>query len=176
MRRHLRLFALYFAQYAKVRLAYKADFFIAFFSSMTATVIGFGFVLVLFTKIPTLQGWSFYEILFLYAFSLVPLGFFNVVSWNLYEFGDIYIIQGHFDRILLRPVDTLFQVLFEKFRIESLRSEEHTSELQSRLHLVCRLLLEKKKKRRRTLLTVRRLHTSATRPEAAHVRECTCTP
>src|SRR2546422_6981741 len=28
----------------------------------------------------------------------------------------------------------------------SRRSEEHTSELQSRLHLVCRLLLEKKKK------------------------------
>src|SRR2546422_2840388 len=28
------------------------------------------------------------------------------------------------------------------------RSEEHTSELQSRLHLVCRLLLEKKKKAR----------------------------
>src|SRR3989449_3391322 len=31
-----------------------------------------------------------------------------------------------------------------------LRSEEHTSELQSRLHLVCRLLLEKKKKSRDT--------------------------
>src|SRR2546422_4432603 len=30
------------------------------------------------------------------------------------------------------------------------RSEEHTSELQSRLHLVCRLLLEKKKKTRST--------------------------
>src|SRR2546429_4820229 len=30
----------------------------------------------------------------------------------------------------------------------SRRSEEHTSELQSRLHLVCRLLLEKKKKHR----------------------------
>src|SRR2546422_10910704 len=29
------------------------------------------------------------------------------------------------------------------------RSEEHTSELQSRLHLVCRLLLEKKKKHHR---------------------------
>src|SRR2546429_2897746 len=28
---------------------------------------------------------------------------------------------------------------------DSIRSEEHTSELQSRLHLVCRLLLEKKK-------------------------------
>src|SRR2546422_7229368 len=30
-------------------------------------------------------------------------------------------------------------------RAEQARSEEHTSELQSRLHLVCRLLLEKKK-------------------------------
>src|SRR5687768_18368725 len=29
----------------------------------------------------------------------------------------------------------------------AIRSEEHTSELQSRLHLVCRLLLEKKKKK-----------------------------
>src|SRR2546422_2134985 len=31
------------------------------------------------------------------------------------------------------------------------RSEEHTSELQSRLHLVCRLLLEKKKKKIRKM-------------------------
>src|SRR5256884_6355545 len=31
-------------------------------------------------------------------------------------------------------------------KTELIRSEEHTSELQSRLHLVCRLLLEKKKK------------------------------
>src|SRR3712207_7437641 len=33
-------------------------------------------------------------------------------------------------------------------RLEQLRSEEHTSELQSRQYLVCRLLLEKKKKYR----------------------------
>src|SRR2546422_8549123 len=34
------------------------------------------------------------------------------------------------------------------------RSEEHTSELQSRLHLVCRLLLEKKKKKRTKSINV----------------------
>src|SRR5207344_3677410 len=33
------------------------------------------------------------------------------------------------------------------------RSEEHTSELQSRPHLVCRLLLEKKKKKQKTIST-----------------------
>src|SRR2546422_4495599 len=35
------------------------------------------------------------------------------------------------------------------------RSEEHTSELQSRLHLVCRLLLEKKKKKKNRNKTIR---------------------
>src|SRR5687768_17704717 len=34
-------------------------------------------------------------------------------------------------------------------RLRQPRSEEHTSELQSRLHLVCRLLLEKKKKKKK---------------------------
>src|SRR2546429_3561944 len=33
------------------------------------------------------------------------------------------------------------------------RSEEHTSELQSRLHLVCRLLLEKKKKKKISIIS-----------------------
>src|SRR3989442_10474516 len=36
---------------------------------------------------------------------------------------------------------------------EPVRSEEHTSELQSRPHLVCRLLLEKKKKNKKTTTT-----------------------
>src|SRR3989442_9624319 len=40
---------------------------------------------------------------------------------------------------------------------DDLRSEEHTSELQSRPHLVCRLLLEKKKKTNQ-----RRSHTTTT--------------
>src|SRR2546430_8582968 len=46
-------------------------------------------------------------------------------------------------------------------RGEHLRSEEHTSELQSQSNLVCRLLLEKKKKKNSKLL-----HTLPTRPTA----------
>src|SRR5436305_3620564 len=41
-----------------------------------------------------------------------------------------------------------FQVLASLEWDSAARSEEHTSELQSRPHLVCRLLLEKKKKQR----------------------------
>src|SRR5258707_11560569 len=42
---------------------------------------------------------------------------------------------------------TLDLLLQEVLRLQQGRSEEHTSELQSRQYLVCRLLLEKKKKR-----------------------------
>src|SRR5687768_17893359 len=45
----------------------------------------------------------------------------------------------------LQRDDDLSGLTKEKSELE--RSEEHTSELQSRLHLVCRLLLEKKKKK-----------------------------
>src|SRR2546422_4652544 len=55
--------------------------------------------------------------------------------------------------LLARPLDRVFlgveQMLHQHDQLDLaplIRSEEHTSELQSRLHLVCRLLLEKKKK------------------------------
>src|SRR5438105_9723418 len=48
----------------------------------------------------------------------------------------------------LRPINCV--IIGSPF---STRSEEHTSELQSRVELVCRLLLEKKKKNRQNTLT-----------------------
>src|SRR2546422_4524606 len=61
---------------------------------------------------------------------------------------------------------TLPRMAFERerlaFRMPYERSEEHTSELQSRLHLVCRLLLEKKNlsPRRPPIDTLRGMHES----------------
>jgi viologen exporter family transport system permease protein len=120
-RRHWLLFFDYFTQYAKVRVSYRGDFFISLITSFAATVFGLAFVIVLFQKVPQLAGWRFQEVLFLYGFSLIPYGLFNVISTNLYDFGNNYIIEGKFDRILLRPISSLFQILFETFRIESLQ-------------------------------------------------------
>src|SRR3712207_8848735 len=59
----------------------------------------------------------------------------------------------------LRPVRSVSEPRKRRTRDGLLRSEEHTSELQSRQYLVCRLLLEKKKNyihipaRRHTSLT-----------------------
>jgi viologen exporter family transport system permease protein len=121
VRRHLSLLIEYFSQYAKVRVSYRGDFFISLATSFAATVFSLGFVVVLFQKVPQLAGWTLPEVVFLWGFTQIPYGLFNVISMNLYDFGNNYIIEGKFDRVLLRPVSSLFQVLFETFRIESMQ-------------------------------------------------------
>src|SRR3712207_7031501 len=54
------------------------------------------------------------------------------------------------DRVLRAVAEALEPLAL----VAELRSEEHTSELQSRQYLVCRLLLEKKKKNYHIMLTI----------------------
>src|SRR3974390_1765353 len=49
------------------------------------------------------------------------------------------------------------------------RSEEHTSELQSPIHLVCRLLLEKKNKTTKTIITTTSIRICAERTIITHL-------
>src|SRR2546429_3652401 len=49
-------------------------------------------------------------------------------------------------KVAVRNTENLWRLAFLRDCCQKSRSEEHTSELQSRLHLVCRLLLEKKNK------------------------------
>src|SRR3712207_2612318 len=57
------------------------------------------------------------------------------------SFPRLYEILGLLKRMYFMPED-----FSNRLAIDRIRSEEHTSELQSRQYLVCRLLLEKKKK------------------------------
>src|SRR5690625_6810139 len=59
-------------------------------------------------------------------------------------------------------IDTVVALAVGAFiAVRAVRSEEHTSELQSRGHLVCRLLLEKKKENNRERACTHDEHTSA---------------
>src|SRR5690606_40982706 len=67
-------------------------------------------------------------------------GLLNGVVSNLLFGGHYFTIEGK---------DNAGTVVYSRSSNDGFRSEEHTSELQSRENLVCRLLLEKKKRRRR---------------------------
>src|SRR5690348_17435342 len=57
----------------------------------------------------------------------------------------VAVVQGRRAGVELDVVAVLLGVAHEAREVLEVRSEEHTSELQSPVHLVCRLLLEKKK-------------------------------
>ena len=115
--RQVGIFTAYFAQFLKVRLSYRIDFAIDLAANLAQATIQIVVLAVLFARVSSLRGWSYEQVLFIYGFSLLPLGLFNIVSINLYNFGERYVIEGHFDRVLLRPVNPLAQVLFEEFNI-----------------------------------------------------------
>src|SRR5687768_3156478 len=93
--------------------------FIMFLLLSTRMVPASAVVLPIFLMYNVL-GWSktFHGMILFYAMFSIPFS--------------LWILKGFLDGVSLRYDET------------ALRSEEHTSELQSRLHLVCRLLLEKK--------------------------------
>src|SRR6266436_253502 len=65
------------------------------------------------------------------ACTLITWGFLATLTWLVHSVHQLYAV-----RFLLGLAEARY------FPGIALRSEEHTSELQSRLHLVCRLLLE----------------------------------
>lgn len=117
----IRIYLGYFAQFLMARMSYKFDFFVSVITNMIVACSGLLFILFLINgeSVTSIKGWLREEVLFIYGFSLIPQSVLSCFAMNLYQFGDRYIIQGQFDRVLLRPLNSLFQVLFESFNLEA---------------------------------------------------------
>jgi ABC-2 type transport system permease protein len=118
LRRHLTIACLYAAQRLKTRLEYRADFLIECGASVLSQACGLFVVALIFAQVPLLKEWSAGEVFFIYGFALVAQALFEAVADGFYWFADKYIMRGEMDRILLRPVDPLFQVLLENLNLE----------------------------------------------------------
>lgn len=118
----LRVYSAYFRRFLVARMEYKADFFFGIFANiiMTASGLLFIFFLVDGQVVQSIGGWKQEEVLFIYGYSMIAMAIFTTFAINLYQFANRYIIQGQFDRVLLRPLNSLCQVLFESFNLESI--------------------------------------------------------
>lgn len=118
----MRIYFHYFLQFVKTRAAYKGDFLAALFSGAMVSVTGVIFIMLLLDGrvVPDLKGWQRSHVLFIYGYSVLATCPFSLLAVNLYAFGEKYIIEGNFDRVLLRPLNSLFQVLCESFSLEAI--------------------------------------------------------
>ncbi|WP_162532961.1 ABC-2 family transporter protein [Carnobacterium divergens] len=120
MRRLLNMEKIFIAQDLKRIMEYKNDFLIGIVSVIIVQATNLMFLNIIFSNIPTLGGWSFQQILFIYGFSLIPKGIDHLFFDNLWALGYFIIRKGEFDKYLTRPLSPLFQILVEKFQLDAL--------------------------------------------------------
>lgn len=118
------VYSAYFAQFLKARLEYQGDFFAGIAANFFVAFTGLLFLLFLMDGevVEGLGGWGRDEVFFIYGYSMLPMAVFSTFAPNLYDFGNRYVIEGEFDRVLTRPLNSLFQVLFESFNLEAFGS------------------------------------------------------
>ena len=116
MVRYLKLYGRFTGQYLKFMMQSKVNFFIGFFGFLTMQASGLAFLYLVFQQIPTLNGWSYYEILFIYGFAQLPRGIDHLLTDNIWMLGMRVIVRGEFDRYLLRPINPLFHLISERFQ------------------------------------------------------------
>lgn len=107
-------------QYWKGLMASKVDFLFGLFAFLATQAGGILLLLFVFQTIPDLEGWSLHQILFIYGFSQIPRGIDHLLSDYLWLFAEHSVVEGEFDRYLLRPINPLFQLLAERFQGDAL--------------------------------------------------------
>ena len=116
---YVSIFFQYVSQYMKTRLEYRLDFIVEILSDLLNQAVNLIFILIVFGHTQLLSGWSRDEIIFIYGFFLVPYALFSAF-FNIWDFNERYIVQGEMDRILTRPIHSLFQIVIERMELEAL--------------------------------------------------------
>ena len=98
------------------QMQYKVSFLLALLGSFCINIIEFGVIIALFTRIPSLVGWSLPEVALLYGLSGTAFAIAELFAAALDSF-QTHIVRGTFDRVLVRPRGALLQVLSEDFAL-----------------------------------------------------------
>lgn len=115
-------FSIYFkilAQDIKSKMSYRADFIISTLGMIFTNISGFVSFWILFRNFPSINGWGYYEMLFLYGFSLIaitPVQCLFDNNWNL----RMSVYSGDFIKYCFRPINIFFYYQSEIFDIKGL--------------------------------------------------------
>lgn len=119
MKRYLRLHRIFVVQYLKKLMEYKVDFLLGAIGLLITQAIQILFLGIIFSQIPSLIGYTFPQILFIYGFSLIPKSLDHLLTDNLWMVGYRIVRKGEFDKYLTRPINTLFHVISENFCVDA---------------------------------------------------------
>ena len=117
--RYLRIYFLLTSQYLKAKMSYRSDFLISILGTVFWHLPSFFSIIVIFTNIPSLAGWSLEELVFIYGFYLLAM------EPNGYIFGNVWSLgwqvqNGNFIKYYFRPLNMMFYFMSESVDLNSL--------------------------------------------------------
>ena len=116
---YLRIYGKILTQDIKSKMSYRADFIISTIGMIFTNLAGFISFWILFRNFPSINGWGYYEMLFLYGFSLIaitPVQCLFDNNWSL----RMYVYSGDFIKYCFRPINLFFYYQSEIFDIKGL--------------------------------------------------------
>jgi ABC-2 type transport system permease protein len=107
--RALYLYVRLMTQHLKAMLEYQADFVIMVVAAALTQIVGFIFLWVVYQRIPTIDGWSFWEVALIYAMIYFTEGATSFLFDGVWNISGL-VNRGELDLYLLRPVPPLLQI------------------------------------------------------------------
>lgn len=118
--RYLKLYKIFMVQYLKRLMEYRVDFLTGASSFFINQITSIVFISIIFSQIPSLDGYLYDEIIFIYGFSLIPKGLDHLFTDNLWSVAWFIVRKGDFDKYLTRPISPLFHIIMEKIQFDAL--------------------------------------------------------
>lgn len=116
IKRYFCLYRVLIKQFFKTLVQSKVDFLMGLFGFFFTQVLGIAFLYLIFDKIPSLNGWTLSQLIFIYGFAQIPRGIDHLFTDNIWLVAWRMVVNGDFDRYMLRPMNVFFQIICEKLQ------------------------------------------------------------
>lgn len=118
MKNIIHLFWSYIYFYFKASAFFKLNFILKNLTNIVYQLLSVLFLFIVFKYIPTANGWSYYECLFLQSIANLVIVNFYIFFSGYTNFASKYLYSKRYDIILMRPLHSLLQILFENISLE----------------------------------------------------------
>ncbi|MFF3307156.1 ABC transporter permease [Streptomyces sp. NPDC002952] len=119
VREALRAYRMIAAMWIRSTMAYRASFAMTAFGNFAATALDFAAILLMFSQVHRLGGYSLPEVAFLYGLSGAAFGLADLAMGSMDRLGR-RVRDGTLDTLLVRPVPVLAQVAADRFALRRL--------------------------------------------------------
>ncbi|MDP8217843.1 MAG: ABC-2 family transporter protein [Candidatus Theseobacter exili] len=118
---YIKLLYYYLIQQIKVEMSYRFNLLVGLMGQVVFTVISITFIGTFLKLGNSVNGWGFYDILFLIGLSDITFGLNSIFTFRTYfSLNSKYIIGGEMDQLLVQPIHPLLNMILHNLNVSDL--------------------------------------------------------